>query len=108
MSGKEVKEVLIKNGYTQKGVAELLGTTQQNFSQALQSDDIKTGLLERICDVLNKKIDFFYLGTKYVNNEIGTNSNSEIRFLQGQIAAYKDTLDRIGQGESFKKEIEAV
>ena len=39
--------------------------TQPNFSQIIKTQDIKTGTLENICDVLGVKMDFFYGETKY-------------------------------------------
>ena len=56
MSGKELRELLASKGILQKDIA----------SQQLRAKDIKTGLLESICKVLNVKMDFFYGGTEYL------------------------------------------
>lgn len=100
MSGEELKKVLIRNGYVLKDVAEMLGTSQQNFSQALKADDVKTGLLERICNVLGKRMDFFYAGTEFAPAVDSLSvASEELMLLRGQIMAYKDALNRIGRGE---------
>ena len=54
----------------QKDIAIALNITPGGFSQQLRAKDIKTSLLESICEVLNVKIDFFYKGTKYMDSYI--------------------------------------
>lgn len=70
MSGKELKDILASKGIFQKDVAEKLNMTKSGFSQLLQAKDIKTGLLESICRVLNVKLNFFYEGTEYIESNI--------------------------------------
>lgn len=48
MKGLTIKEILRRHQFTQGKVAEMIGESQQNFSAALGSDDVKTGLVERI------------------------------------------------------------
>jgi transcriptional regulator with XRE-family HTH domain len=67
MSGEELKNILLKHGYTLTEVAKLLGTPQQNFSQTLNKTfDIKSGLLESLCLKLHVDMSFFYGGTPYL------------------------------------------
>ena len=70
MSGKELRELLASNGILQKDIAKALNITPGAFSQFLRAKDIKTSLLESICEVLNVKMDFFYKGTKYMDSYI--------------------------------------
>ena len=60
MTGEQLKRILYAAGISQTELAEKLGTTQQNLYGALKAQDIKTGLLERLCEVLNVKMSFFY------------------------------------------------
>lgn len=100
MNGKELKKVLISHGYLLKDVASKLGLSQPNFSQLVKVQDVKSGTLERICDVLGVKMDFFYKGTRFYPSEdtgamdVGTNSDTkdvdEITYLRGQLAATKE------------------
>lgn len=101
MTGEQLKERLIRGGYTLKDVAELMGMSQQNFSKGLKVADVKTGLIEKICQVLNKKMDFFYNGTEYYQNAVDASADisEELILLRGQVMAYQDALDRIGRGE---------
>lgn len=58
MDGLKLKKILIGKGYMLKDIASKLGMTQPNFSQIIKAQDIKTGTLENICDVLGVKMDF--------------------------------------------------
>lgn len=98
MTGEELKKVLTQHGLMLKDVAALLGMSQQNFSSALKVADIKTGLLEELCRVLDKKIDFFYHGTNYQPENTFT-ENEQIMFLRGQIAALERTIDRLTRNQ---------
>lgn len=67
MSGEELKNIILKHGYTLTEVAKLLGTPQQNFSQTLNKTfDIKSGLLENLCLKLHVDMAFFYGGTPFL------------------------------------------
>lgn len=70
MSGKELREILASKGILQKDVAQKLNMTAGSFTQLLRAQDIKTGLLESICRVLNVKLNFFYEGTEYIESNI--------------------------------------
>lgn len=60
MKGIEVKKILQENGVSISHCARILGTSQQNLSSALNSDDIRSGLLEDIASILGKDVPFFY------------------------------------------------
>ena len=67
MSGEELKNILLRHGYTLTEVAKLLGSPQQNFSQTLnKTSDIKSGLLENLCLKLHVDMSFFYKGTPFL------------------------------------------
>lgn len=60
MTGVQLKSILFKTGLTQIELAEKMGMSQQNFNKALMVKDVKTGFLERLCEVLDVKMSFFY------------------------------------------------
>lgn len=60
MTGIQLKGILFKTGLTQTELAEKMGMSQQNFNKSLMVKDIKTSFLERLCEVLNVKMSFFY------------------------------------------------
>jgi len=63
MSGKELDQKLVSAGYIKAELARQLGIRPQDLNQALNAKDVKTGLIEDLCHVLNKDISFFYGGT---------------------------------------------
>ena len=65
MTGENLKLILSRSGVQLKDLAEKLEMSQQNFSNSLKVADVKTGLIERLCEVLNVSIDYFYNNTKY-------------------------------------------
>ena len=95
--------------------------TQPNLSNAFKVQDVKSGMLEKICDALGVTIDFFYGGTKYMKNggegyvakeetvgvaqeedaailykkrqqSLADAKDQEIIFLKGQVQALKETI----------------
>ena len=70
MTGEELKYILAHTRLQFKDLAAELEMSQQNFSKALKVSDIKTGFLEKLCDVLNVSMDFFYKGTKYAPTSV--------------------------------------
>lgn len=60
MTGKNLKELLLALNISQANMAKQLGLSQQSFNQALSAADIKTGLLERIAQVLDVLVSNFY------------------------------------------------
>lgn len=87
MSGNELRNILAARGIIHKDLAEKMGITQSCFSQLLRAQDIRTGLLEKICDILNVQMDFFYGDTKY----LGQNYH----LIREDIKALSNKLDKI-------------
>lgn len=87
MSGNELRNILAARGILQKDLAEKMGITQSCFSQLLRAQDIRTGLLEKICDILNVQMDFFYGDTKY----LGQNYH----LIREDIKSLSNKLDKI-------------
>lgn len=94
MSGKELRELLASNGILQKDIAKALNITPGGFSQQLMAKDIKTSLLESICEVLNVKMDFFYGGTKYMDSYIAFKLE-DYKKLSAQIDNIHKALEKI-------------
>lgn len=104
MNGNDLRQALAKRKINIGDLAKKLEMSQPNLSNQFRVQDVKSGFLERICDVLGVTLDFFYEGTKYVDNQGRTKtvadnfSNSspdlieqlgekdkEISFLKGKI-----------------------
>lgn len=107
MEGKELREILKKRNISVTELAEKLNISQPNLSNQFRVHDVKSGFLERICDALGVKMDFFYAGSQYLDKSDPSNDiplqvdqqvesqsekekNQEITFLKGQVQALKD------------------
>ena len=77
MTGDELKYILSHTRLQFKDLAAELDMSQQNFSKALKVSDIKTGFLEKLCDVLDVSMDFFYKGTKYAPTAVHVSANGD-------------------------------
>lgn len=60
MTGNTLKKMILAEGLSVAEVARRLGTTQQNLTCSLSKEDIKTGLLERVAEAMNRPLSFFY------------------------------------------------
>ena len=74
MKGIDVKAELRRRNFTLTQVAGLLGESQQNLNAALSKEDIRTGLLERICQATGLPIAVFY-GDSNMGNGSGNQAS---------------------------------
>ena len=104
MSGEELKIQLSNQGYTITRLAELLGESQPNISAKLSRDSVKTDFLEKLCDVLNKDMSFFYGGTKFlVINKSSSEQQQVPRYLYEDLK--KELIEAIRENEQLKNQI---
>lgn len=125
MNGLELRKALSKSKVSIVDLAEKLNMTQPNLSNAFKVQDVKSGMLEKICDALGVTMDFFYGGTKYMKNggegyvakeetvgvaqeddfhppykkrqqSLADAKDQEIIFLKGQVQALKETIQMLG------------
>lgn len=104
MNGNDLRQALAKRKINIGDLARKLEMSQPNLSNQFRVQDVKSGFLERICDVLGVTLDFFYEGTKYVDKQGRTKTvadnfsnnspdlikqlgekDQEISFLKGKI-----------------------
>lgn len=76
MTGNKVKEMIDKLGITQRKLAELMEVTPQTISAILTAKDIRTSTIERISDVLEVPVSFFYTDPDDTNSAHATGDNS--------------------------------
>lgn len=73
MNGKELKEILKKEGINLSELSKMLGyENDQRLHSALKAEDVKSGLIEKIAKAINKNVGFFYNET---NESIATNNS---------------------------------
>lgn len=66
MTGEVLKMQLQKTGKSLTEIAKLLNLSQQSFSQKLDAQDIKTGLVEELSTALGLPMSYFYPTTQPV------------------------------------------
>ena len=111
MTGIELKKKLRHTGKTQTEIASLLGVSLGAFNSSLQVKNVSTTALERLCDVLDLKMNYFYEGTKYGivlpdSNLEGAkfeDLEKENIYIKGKLEGYKEALSIMGCGEDPKK-----
>lgn len=75
MTGSELKRIILAEGLSVAEVARRLGTSQQNLTCALNKEDIRTGLLERVAEVMKRPLSFFY-GEEFCQVQTATGNNN--------------------------------
>ncbi len=93
MNGATIRQRLSQVGTTQVELARLLEVTPQAVSNILSADDVRTGTVERICEVLHLPVSFFYDETE---EEVTYNPEPEIPEGGHQIKKIWKT-NRIGE-----------
>ena len=104
MKGAHIKKILVEAGISQGEVARRIGESQQNFSAALKSEDVKTGLVERIAEATGLPVCHFY-GDSQIASTTGDHSpavagnNNQVDttaadFLK-EIAAQRKMTDKV-------------
>lgn len=90
MNGNTLKKLILSEGLSVAEVARRLGTSQQNLTCALNKDDIKTGLLERVAEAMNRPLSFFY-GEAFGPVQSVGNNNSQVTQVAGNYSGAPDS-----------------
>lgn len=75
MEGKVLKHKIAEINVTQLDLANKLGVTPQSLSSILHAKDVRSGTIERIAQVLNVPIGFFF-GDEFKNNAVASGNKS--------------------------------
>lgn len=62
MTGEQLKNKLNALGISQAEASRRLGVSSQSLNQSLEAKDVKTGLLENLCEAFNLNMGVFYDG----------------------------------------------
>lgn len=76
MKGLDLKNRLLAAGYTVTAIANKVGVIPQNINGWFTSNDVRTGTVEKLAEVLGLPISFFYgedTGSS-VSNVVGNNN----------------------------------
>ena len=77
MTGNHLKNLILSEGYSINRMAELIGIAQPNLLALLKHEDVRTGLVEKVAEIMGKPLSFFY-GEAYgqVSQITGNNNTS--------------------------------
>lgn len=100
MKGKDLRNVLGQKNIGINDLADKLNMSQSNLSKTFQVQDVKSGMLEKICDALGVTLDFFYEGTKYIKED---KSRDIERHVYGCMSSEDIVSERV-YGEKTKEE----
>lgn len=78
MKGKVIKDEIYGRGISAASIAQKCGMSKQNFSAALQGDDIRTGLLEKVAEAIGVSPAYFYTGEDSGTALVGTATQSTV------------------------------
>ena len=92
MKGETVKEILKRNGIALNDLAERMGESPQNLQSMLRASDIKTGVLERIAEAINKSLYFFYDETQTINGNNNTAIQGNGNHINSETAEFLSLL----------------
>lgn len=92
MKGSELKSKLEELGFTKAFIAEKLGVPPQNVHIWLRADDVKTGTLEKLSEVLDVPISYFY-GESFNNvSSVSGNNNATATGNNNTVSSSDDRL----------------
>lgn len=92
MKGTVLKQKLEASGYTKTYIAEKLGVKPQSLNTYFLADDVKTGTLEKLSEVLGLPIYYFY-GEKYGNvSSVAGNNNTSVAGNSNTVGRSDDLL----------------
>jgi transcriptional regulator with XRE-family HTH domain len=80
MRGAELKEKLKNSPYSMAELAKMIGVSPQNLNASFSSEDVKSGVLEKLAKALEVPVSFFY-GDAYTitgNNIVNSGSNNAV------------------------------
>jgi len=76
MTGEQLKHIIERSGYTKTDLANKLGIMPQQLNNVFNSNDIKTGMLERIADILGVPVYSLYGGTQTNSDKVAETTPS--------------------------------
>lgn len=78
MTGNHLKNLILSEGYTINKMAELIGIAQPNLVNLLKHEDVRTGLVEKVAQVMGKPLSFFYGEAYGPVTQASGNSNTQV------------------------------
>lgn len=110
MNGEQLKKKIAATGHSGSAIAKKIGISQQSFSQAMSSQDVKSGLIEKIASALDLPPSYFY-ESKSDTSTNGSHSSQAVGdgAMASNSEGVKECLEIIRrQQESIDKLVDTV
>ena len=91
MKGSDLKTRLEELGFSKAYIADKLGIPAQNVHMWLRAEDVKTGTLERLSEVLGVPISYFY-GEAFNATSVTGNNNATATGNNNTVSSSDDRL----------------
>ena len=92
MTGKHLQDLIISQGYSINKMAQLLGLAQPNLLNLLKHEDVRTGLVEKVANVMGKPLAFFYGETYGTVSQITGNNNTSVAGNDNTVGSPDDKM----------------
>ena len=92
MKGSDLKSRLLACGYSITFIANKLGVLPQNMNSWFTSNDVRTGTIERLAEVLNLPISYFYGETDGPTSSVSGNNNTTATGNNNTVSGSDDRL----------------
>lgn len=92
MKGSDLKTKLEELGFSKAYIADKLGIPAQNVHIWLRAEDVKTGTLERLSEVLNVPISYFYGESFGAVSSVAGNHNTTATGNNNTVSSTDDRL----------------
>lgn len=92
MKGLDLKNRLLSAGYTVTGIANKVGVIPQNINGWFTSNDVRTGTIEKLAEVLDLPISFFYGEDAGNISSVSGNNNATATGNNNTVSSSDDRL----------------
>lgn len=92
MKGLDLKNRLLSAGYTVTGIANKVGVIPQNINGWFTSNDVRTGTIEKLAEVLGLPISFFYGEDAGNVSSVSGNNNTTATGNNNTVSSSDDRL----------------
>ena len=109
MEGKVLKQKLMELNKTQKELSELLGITAQSVNAILSAKDVRSGTIEKIAQVLNVPVGFFF-GETGLSQHAVANGNKSVVAINSSVSSSSEEVlkERVKSLETLVAEKERL
>lgn len=92
MKGSDLKNKITACGFTMTSIANRLGILPQNLNSWFNSNDVRSGTIEKLAEVLNLPISYFYGEEGSAISSVAGNNNTTATGNNNTVSSTDDRL----------------